>query len=58
VGVVDALGRMFLPGFFAAFLAKPVADAIGPATGSVLIYMLMITVLLAKPNGLFELKVR
>jgi branched-chain amino acid transport system permease protein len=58
VGVVDALGRMFLPGVFAAFLAKPVADAIGPATGSVLIYMLMITVLLAKPNGLFELKVR
>jgi branched-chain amino acid transport system permease protein len=58
VGVVDALGRMFLPGLFAAFLAKPVADAIGPATGSVLIYMLMITVLLAKPNGLFELKVR
>jgi branched-chain amino acid transport system permease protein len=58
VGVVDAMGRMFLPKFFAAYLSRPVADAIGPATGSVLIYLLMIAILLAKPEGLFAVKVR
>lgn len=53
VGVVDAMGRMFLPPLFSAFLSRPVADAIGPATGSMLIYLLMMAVLLAKPDGLF-----
>lgn len=58
IGVVDAMGRMFLPQLFAVFLSRPLADAIGPATGSMLIYLLMIVVLLARPNGLFALKVR
>lgn len=58
VGVVDALGRMFLPGVFSAFFSRPIADALGPATGSVLIYLLMITILLVRPGGLFEIKVR
>jgi branched-chain amino acid transport system permease protein len=58
VGVLDALGRVFLPGAFAAFFSRPLADALGPATGSVLIYLLMITILLARPGGLFQLKVR
>lgn len=58
VGVVDAMGRTFLPKFFASYLAPPVADAMGPATGSVLIYLLMIGILLAKPEGLFPVKVR
>jgi branched-chain amino acid transport system permease protein len=56
VGVVDSLGRMFLPPLFAAYMSRPVADAIGPATGSMLIYLLMIGVLLARPQGLFALK--
>lgn len=58
VGVVDAMGRMFLPPLFGAFLSRPVADAIGPATGSMLIYLLMMAVLLAKPDGLFPSKGR
>jgi branched-chain amino acid transport system permease protein len=58
VGVVDALGRMFLPQLFGAFLSRPVADAIGPATGSMLIYILMMFILLAKPEGLFPIKVK
>jgi branched-chain amino acid transport system permease protein len=58
VGAVDAMGRMFLPKLFALSFSQPVADAIGPATGSMLIYLLMIGVLLAKPDGLFALKVR
>ena len=48
----------FLPQFFAAFLSRPVADALGPATGSMLIYLLMIAILLVKPEGLFALKAR
>jgi branched-chain amino acid transport system permease protein len=58
VGVVDAMGRMFLPQLFSAFLTRPVADAIGPATGSMLIYLLMIAVLLIRPDGLFPVKGR
>ncbi len=58
VGVVDALGRVFLPQLFAAYLARPVADAIGPATSSMLIYLLMIGVLLVRPEGLFPVRGR
>ena len=58
VGVVDAMGRMFLPQLFSAFLTRPVAEAIGPATGSMLIYLLMIAVLLIRPDGLFPVKGR
>ena len=58
VGVLDSVGRTFLPQFFAAFLSRPVADALGPATGSMLIYLLMIAILLVKPEGLFALKAR
>jgi branched-chain amino acid transport system permease protein len=58
VGVVDAVGRTFLPQFFAAFLSRPLADALGPATGSMLIYLLMMAILLVKPEGLFALKTR
>lgn len=58
VGVVDALGRMFLPQLFSAFLSRPMADALGPATGSMLIYLLMMVVLLVRPEGLFAVKVR
>lgn len=58
VGVVDALGRMFLPQFFAVFLSRPVADALGPAMGSMLIYILMMAILFIRPEGLFADKVR
>jgi branched-chain amino acid transport system permease protein len=58
VGVVDSVGRSFLPQFFAAFLSRPVADALGPATGSMLIYLLMMAILLVKPEGLFAVKTR
>jgi branched-chain amino acid transport system permease protein len=53
IGIVDTIGRAFLPGLFAAFLPRPVADAIGPATASVLIYLLMAVVLFFRPQGLF-----
>ena len=53
IGLVDTIGRAFLPGAFAAFLPRPVADAIGPAVASMLIYVLMAVVLFFRPQGLF-----
>ncbi len=53
IGVVDTIGRAFLPGLFALFLSRPFADAIGPACGSMLIYIVMAVVLFFRPQGLF-----
>lgn len=53
IGLVDTIGRAFLPGLFAAFLARPVADAVGPAVASMLIYVVMAVVLFFRPQGLF-----
>lgn len=53
IGLVDTVGRAFLPSLFAAFLPRPVADAIGPAVASMLIYILMAAVLFFRPQGLF-----
>jgi branched-chain amino acid transport system permease protein len=53
IGLVDTIGRAFLPSLFAAFLPRPVADAIGPAFASMLIYILMAGVLFVRPQGLF-----
>ena len=53
VGVVDTIGRAFLPIAFGAFLPPQVASAAGPAIASVAIYLLMAVVLFFKPQGLF-----
>ncbi|HXJ10412.1 MAG TPA: branched-chain amino acid ABC transporter permease [Burkholderiales bacterium] len=53
VGVVDTIGRAFLPIAFGAFLPPQVASASGPAIASVAIYLLMAVVLFVKPQGLF-----
>jgi branched-chain amino acid transport system permease protein len=53
IGLVDTVGRAFLPGLFVAFLPRPVADAVGPAIASMLIYLLMAVVLFFRPQGLF-----
>jgi branched-chain amino acid transport system permease protein len=53
IGVIDTTGRAFLPGLFATFLSRPFADAIGPAFGSMLIYIVMAVVLFFRPQGLF-----
>jgi len=53
VGVVDTIGRAFLPIAFGAFLPPQVASAAGPAIASVAIYLLMAVVLFVKPQGLF-----
>jgi branched-chain amino acid transport system permease protein len=53
VGVVDTIGRAFLPILFGAFFQPRVASAAGPAIASVAIYLLMAVVLYFKPQGLF-----
>lgn len=53
VGVVDTLGRSLLPQFFALFLSADAAASVGPALGSMMIYLVMIAVLFWRPSGLF-----
>jgi branched-chain amino acid transport system permease protein len=53
VGVVDTIGRAFLPILFGIFFQPRVASAAGPAIASVMIYLLMAVVLYFKPQGLF-----
>ncbi len=53
VGLVDTIGRAFLPLAFGAFLPPQFASAAGPAVASVLVYLLMAAVLYLRPQGLF-----
>jgi branched-chain amino acid transport system permease protein len=53
VGVVDTLGRAFLPGILAAFLGPAAAAAMGAALASMAIYVVMVIVLAIRPRGLF-----
>lgn len=56
VGMVDTVGRAFLPLLLQAFFDRSVARAAGPTVASVLIYLLMAIVLAVKPQGLFPVK--
>ena len=53
VGMVDTLGRTFIPVILRAFLPPMVASNAGPALASILIYLLMAAVLFWRPQGLF-----
>jgi branched-chain amino acid transport system permease protein len=53
VGLVDTLGRAFLPPLLREIASRSVADAAGPALASMLIYVLMAAVLALRPRGLF-----
>ena len=53
VGLVDTLGRAFLPTLFRLFLSSSYADSIGASLASMSIYILMAAVLIWKPQGLF-----
>ena len=53
VGVTDTLGRIFLPDLLKVFMEPAEATAIGSSIGTMLIYILMAVVLIAKPSGLF-----
>jgi branched-chain amino acid transport system permease protein len=54
LGMLDALGRGFLPALLATQLPRAVADAAAPALASIMIYLLMALVLFFRPQGLFS----
>ena len=56
VGVVDSVGRTFLPIWMSKMMESTLAQAAGPALSSMLIYLLMAIVLAFKPEGLFPVK--
>jgi branched-chain amino acid transport system permease protein len=53
VGMVDTVGRAFLPPLFRTFLSAEQSSVLGPGLASILIYLLMAAVLFWKPQGLF-----
>ena len=53
VGVSDTLMRAFLPGLLRGVMTGSEADALGAGLSSMGIYLLMATVLLVRPKGLF-----
>jgi branched-chain amino acid transport system permease protein len=53
IGVVDTLGRSFLTDLLRLVVGPSPARTIGPAIGSMLIYLVMALVLCFRPTGLF-----
>jgi branched-chain amino acid transport system permease protein len=53
VGLVDTIGRAFLPDFLKLFLSASAAATAAPALSSMLIYLVMAIVLIMRPEGLF-----
>ncbi|OLP56353.1 ABC transporter permease [Rhizobium rhizosphaerae] len=53
VGLIDTLGRAYLPTILAAVFSPAVASSAGPSLASILIYLTMTFVLIFKPSGLF-----
>ncbi len=53
VGLIDTLGRAFLPDLLRLILSSTAASTAAPALSSMLIYLLMAVVLVARPEGLF-----
>jgi branched-chain amino acid transport system permease protein len=58
VGLVDTVGRAFLPALLRLVLSSHGASAIAPALSSMLIYLLMAAVLVLRPEGLFPVSRR
>ena len=58
VGLVDALGRSFLVDLLRLAIGPSPARTIGPAIGSMLIYLVMALVLTFRPSGLFPARGR
>lgn len=56
VGLVDTLGRAYLPELLRQLADRSVADAAGPALASMSVYLLMAVVLALRPQGLFAAK--
>jgi branched-chain amino acid transport system permease protein len=53
VGLIDTVGRAFLPDVLKLFLSQSAASTAGPALSSMLIYLVMAVILVVRPEGLF-----
>ena len=53
VGMLDTIGRAFLPPLLRAVLPPAVAADMGPALAGIMVYLLMAIVLAVRPEGLF-----
>ncbi len=53
VGLVDTLGRSYIPVLLAPFAAPQIADSLGGGLAAIAIYVVMAAVLVWKPRGLF-----
>lgn len=58
VGLVDTLGRVFIPVWLRVTFDPAIATAVGPALASMLVYLLMAVVLAFRPQGLFPVRAR
>jgi branched-chain amino acid transport system permease protein len=58
VGLVDTLGRAYLPLLLRQVAERSTADAAGPALASMSVYLLMALVLAWRPQGLFPVQRR
>jgi branched-chain amino acid transport system permease protein len=53
VGLIDTVGRAFLPDMLKLALSPAAAATVAPALSSMLIYLVMAVVLVVRPAGLF-----
>ena len=53
VGLADTVGRAFVPDLLHAFLSESASSSLGRALSSMMIYLVMALVLIARPEGLF-----
>ena len=53
VGLIDTVGRAFLPDMLQVLISTNAAATLGPALSSMLIYVLMAVILVFRPEGLF-----
>jgi branched-chain amino acid transport system permease protein len=53
VGLIDTIGRAFLPDLVRHFVSYSAGSSLGPSLSSMIIYMLMAAVLVFRPEGLF-----
>jgi branched-chain amino acid transport system permease protein len=53
VGLVDTVGRAFLPDLLHVYLSESASSSLGRALSSMMIYLVMALVLIVRPEGLF-----
>ena len=58
VGLIDTIGRAFLPDLVRNFVSYSAGSSLGPSLSSMIIYMLMAAVLVFRPEGLFPVASR